>query len=189
MTFEDFKILIAYVESNNNQFAVRFEKHLYSRNKYNKKILDLIQAINECSLETAKVIYCSAFGKYQIMGFNLYSNICNINENVFIFCCDNRLQDKAFVQYLLHRYKNTQYVFFDLAKNITEELKYAEQIASETSSTSAFLDVIRTNSEKFKETAKFIRRYNGAVFPSDRALDYFLRMFYYYDKRIKNKRR
>ncbi len=185
MTFEDFKKLIAYVESNNNQFAIRFEPHLYSKSKYNKKILDLIQAINECSLETAKVLYCCSFGKYQIMGFNLYSNVCNVNENIFIFCCDGRIQDKAFLQYLLHRYKNTQYVYFDLAKEIAKELDYAEQIAKEATSVSTFLEVVKTNADKFKNIAKFIRRYNGAIFPSDHALDYFLRMHYYYQKRIK----
>lgn len=94
--------VIAIVESSNNQKAIRFEPLTYNNNvnKVNN-IITIIQNANKCSLGTARMIYCSSFGKYQIMGFNLYNPAsCALGINIVDYLNSSSLQDSTFYSFL-----------------------------------------------------------------------------------------
>jgi hypothetical protein len=74
---------IAQIESNDNQYALRFEPHVYSRNK-KQPILDNIIKLNRCSHDTAKMIYSTSWGCWQLMGFNIYANNTGVRIGEFI---------------------------------------------------------------------------------------------------------
>jgi N-acetylmuramidase len=70
---------VAMVESSGNPHAIRFEPSLYAAQiasptptEYQPAI-DRIQAIHQCSHETAVMMAMTSWGRYQLMGFNLYS--------------------------------------------------------------------------------------------------------------------
>lgn len=94
--------VIAIVESANNQNAIRFEPLTYNNNQntYNNTIANIIK-IHNCSEGTARMIYCSSWGKYQIMGFNLYNVAsCNCAQSVINYCNNNGIQDMTFFNFL-----------------------------------------------------------------------------------------
>jgi hypothetical protein len=67
--------IIARVESSGNISAVRFEPTVYdglSLNDREQSLIEKIAALNICSHDTARVIFSSSYGLYQIMGFNVY---------------------------------------------------------------------------------------------------------------------
>lgn len=67
--------LIARVESNNDFRAMRFEPATFQMisNRPVTSALTKIIENNHVSLATARVIYSTSWGAFQIMGFNLYS--------------------------------------------------------------------------------------------------------------------
>jgi len=185
MTFKDFKKLISYVESNNNSFAIRFESELYKHAKSDPKILETIKSINVCSTATAKMIYCSSWGKYQIMGFNIYG-ICKFDREIGAFLCNEWDQDKAFKTFLLAKYKKPSSFFHtQFVNDIKRELIMLSTWKESCKTYSEFVNMIKINYESFPTLRRFISRYNGSRLPSDHAIDYLLRMLYYYDKKIK----
>lgn len=71
-TLED---IISDIESAGNRFAMRFEPHVYERTQTSTRYeaaVNLAKARNKCSRSTACVIVSMSWGKFQIMGFNLY---------------------------------------------------------------------------------------------------------------------
>lgn len=65
--------IIALVESNDNTCAIRFEPTIYAKSDTMPvRILNAILDANKCSQKTAQMIYSTSWGRYQIMGFNLY---------------------------------------------------------------------------------------------------------------------
>jgi len=70
--------IIAEVESSNNSRAFRFEPSVYENlatlNSEKIDLLDEIVRVNRCDFATAKVVYSTSYGLYQIMGFNIYSD-------------------------------------------------------------------------------------------------------------------
>lgn len=95
--------LIAQIESSNCQGAIRFENGLYQKlinnpAKQNKPILFAAMKANNCSLETAIGVYCTSYGLYQIMGFNLYGSL-HFEESVWSFMCSKEIQDHVFKQF------------------------------------------------------------------------------------------
>lgn len=94
--------LIARAESADNPFAIRFEPHVYKRveNLFGPS-LNKISDIHSCSRATARMIYASSFGRFQIMGFNLYSGYLEIEiGNAFTFLNDTVKQNAAFDAYV-----------------------------------------------------------------------------------------
>jgi hypothetical protein len=72
--------VVALVESGNNPEAFRFEPTVFAHEKLTddhspeaaaKLILDT-EKLHECSPDSARVILSSSWGKYQLMGFNLW---------------------------------------------------------------------------------------------------------------------
>lgn len=93
--------LIASIESNGNPHAMRFEPRVY-RPVLASWVVASIAAMNGCDNQTARVIYATSFGLYQIMGFNLYS-VCDCKTDVFAFVDDADAQTDAFHAYLKSR--------------------------------------------------------------------------------------
>ena len=64
----------AIVESSNDPLAIRFEPGLYTASPgWIARILPLVRSLNSCSTDTAKMIACTSFGMYQLLGANIYS--------------------------------------------------------------------------------------------------------------------
>ena len=65
---------IAHIESNEWQYAIRFEPATYIRKMaFDKIIIQDIIKYNKCSKETAFSIYSTSYGAWQLMGFNIYN--------------------------------------------------------------------------------------------------------------------
>lgn len=72
--------VIAEVESGGDPLAERFEGEIWyawydGRRADIDRIWPVIQKIHNCSKLTAAAIACTSYGKFQIMGFNLYGFI------------------------------------------------------------------------------------------------------------------
>ena len=69
--------IISHVESSGLKYALRFEPGIFAGlatlGAAESAELDHIAHLNLCSYETARVIYSTSFGFYQIMGFNIYA--------------------------------------------------------------------------------------------------------------------
>jgi N-acetylmuramidase len=69
--------VIAYVESNTNKYALRFEPEVYEHVRMNPtseqvRLVRFISQANSCTTPTAEIIYSTSFGMFQLMGFNIY---------------------------------------------------------------------------------------------------------------------
>lgn len=81
--------LIGWIESKHNLQAIRFEPATYENNaKFVSVILNAIKiAHNNCSDGTARMIYASSWGQFQMMGFNLYApGAYQYKKSVIDFC-------------------------------------------------------------------------------------------------------
>jgi len=92
--------IISDIESGGNRYALRFEPHVYERaqtlNRY-APMVNLARGRNKCSLETARVIIATSWGKFQIMGFNLYDpNGINYPDPVGVYLNDDMVQAATF---------------------------------------------------------------------------------------------
>jgi hypothetical protein len=65
--------VIAQVESSTRPSAIRFEEAMFDRGVFQIPIFNAITTANQCSKQTSQMIYCTSWGLFQIMGFNLYS--------------------------------------------------------------------------------------------------------------------
>lgn len=92
--------LIAQVESNDDPYAIRFEPKTYLRLSSAQITTPLltIAKINHCSLPTARMIYSTSFGAWQLMGFNWYS--LGLNVPIGRIFGDKDLQAIFFFKYL-----------------------------------------------------------------------------------------
>lgn len=100
--------VIAYVESKGDSFAYRFEPLTFASTQNTngktamQQILAKIVKVHNCSYQSARVIYSSSYGRYQIMGFNLYGQL-NVQKGFGEFMADNSLQDLAFNTFLTQK--------------------------------------------------------------------------------------
>jgi hypothetical protein len=94
--------IIAAIESSNNNQAIRFERRVFNAvtNAGGCDICNRIQRIHHCSAETAKMIYSTSFGLYQIMGFNLWGHL-GYNDTFISFLLSRDNQESLFQQFLL----------------------------------------------------------------------------------------
>ena len=111
--------IIQRVESSDNISAVRFEPLVFSGMAMEPREHDFIQKIadwNHCNWNTARVIFSTSFGFYQLMGFNIYSlgmEDCTISH----FWVDPELQRLAFTNFL--RRENINWRWTDIKQNST----------------------------------------------------------------------
>lgn len=97
--------VIARIESSGNPYAYRFEPTVYQNLSTgallpaHAAIVQSIQKIHNCSLASAEVIYSSSYGLYQIMGFNLWGQLCCC-DNFGIYLADTDYQDDIFYRLL-----------------------------------------------------------------------------------------
>ncbi|MGC9001298.1 hypothetical protein [Caldisericum sp.] len=178
-----FKEVIAYVESNNNQFAIRYEESYFikAEKKGNEKILNLIQAFNRCSKDTAKIIFATSFGLYQILGVNLYS-ICDLKYSIGEYLCNKDLQDTAFFNFCKRRDIDLEKVENEL-KSISEKVIEFERLkTNELDYFEKIKDYMEANIINLQNLIRFVQRYNGAIFPSLNFFNYLYKMVNAYKK-------
>jgi hypothetical protein len=105
--------LIKAIESSNNFCAMRFERKVFNRitDKGFTPVIGSIQKFNHCSSDTARMIYSTSWGAYQMMGFNLYDGL-KVPVSIGEFLKDYCLQDETFYQYV--QWKNILYTIDEL---------------------------------------------------------------------------
>ena len=93
---------LARIESSGSQYAIRFEPATYLRKlAFDKTIIQNIIKYNHCSRETAFAIYSTSYGAWQLMGFNIYNNNCEVSVGEYF--ADRALQEKSVGVYLKQR--------------------------------------------------------------------------------------
>jgi hypothetical protein len=94
--------VIAYVESGNNPYALRFEPAVYARVQANptanEATIERIAAANECNHATAEIIFSTSWGLYQIMGESLYPQ--GWSRSVGFYLANSATQTLAFSRFL-----------------------------------------------------------------------------------------
>lgn len=75
--------VIGGIESDHNPAELRFEYLAYERAPVAGMIIDAIKECNLCSIATARMIYATSWGEFQIMGENLYDpRVCAYRNNI-----------------------------------------------------------------------------------------------------------
>ena len=177
------KEVIAHVESNNNLFALRYEESYFikAEKKGNEKVLNLIQAFNRCSKDTAKVIFATSFGLYQILGANLYS-ICDLKYSIGEYLCYKDLQDTALFNFCKRRDIDLEKVENELKLISEKAIEYEKLKINELDYFEKVKDYIETNFTDLQNLKRFVQRYNGAIFPSLNFFNYLYKMVNAYKK-------
>jgi hypothetical protein len=99
--------LIARVESGNNAGALRFEPAVYARlikegPVINPTLLDIMR-INAVDPQTARMIYATSWGKFQIMGETLYSDPLSYEAPLWVFFSSEVIQGAIFNRFVAAR--------------------------------------------------------------------------------------
>ncbi len=122
--------LIYTIESENNPHAIRFEPDTYRRYTQiytsDKRLIAPAAAAklaNKCSIMTALNIASTSYGRYQIMGFNLYGPELKFNGDVVQFMQDVNAQDDVFDKFLSSRKIN--FTIEQLAASEEARVKFA----------------------------------------------------------------
>lgn len=75
--------VIGAIESSHNPAALRFEPLTYENAPHVSDALKSIKECNLCSLDTARMIYSTSWGEFQIMGCDLYDpQVCGYRNNI-----------------------------------------------------------------------------------------------------------
>ena len=90
--------IIAQIESSGSDYALRFEPGQYDPAAATPLIFSIAR-VNDCSDDTARVISACSWGRYQIMGFNLYGSL-GLAVPAIQFCADTSLQLAFFAKFL-----------------------------------------------------------------------------------------
>lgn len=108
MTLAD---IVGDIESGNDQFAMRFEPAVYREwpeaewvsGEFQPKIriAKKIAAANRCNYHTAVMIAATSWGRFQIMGENIYQRF---NDSVFVWMASNSDQLTTFTGYCADRH-------------------------------------------------------------------------------------
>jgi len=93
----DLPTLIAHAESDDNAFAMRYEPVAYTA-MVAPGVLDAIMKPNKCNQSTARVIRATSWGRFQIMGFNLYASPA-LAVSVGWYMADDQLQAQQFARF------------------------------------------------------------------------------------------
>lgn len=129
--------LVGQIESGNWYGAIRFEPHVYFaclNGKYQNSFAKA-RSVNRCSKETACAIVATSWGRFQIMGFNVYDYL-GLNMPVATFLGDREAQEDAFWNFVMRR--KIDYSLDDLcveakrlrfARTYNGSLTYADKIS------------------------------------------------------------
>ncbi len=173
-----FKDIIAHVESGNYLQAIRFEPTLFRSWSRRQVAVKRIREIHRCSRKTSLMIATTSFGKYQILGYNIWE-VLGFDLHLCLFLSSEHFQDMYFKKFIQLISGDTYYL--DFVKDIIKELEFLNNIR-------LFKNVSNLN-QKLKEVEpkittlkKFIRKYNGAIFNTLNFQNYLLRMLYHYNK-------
>lgn len=103
----DLASVIKSIESGGHQYAVRFEPHAYETWNW-APAMDRIQKNHQCSRDTAKMLACTSFGYYQILGVNIFDPVISSTylidpPHVFAYVGDVGMQDRMFAAFLDHK--------------------------------------------------------------------------------------
>lgn len=104
--------VIARVESGNFAGAIRYEEashaNIVARFGSYASIAQNAMTANKCNQSTACVLLATSWGKFQIMGFNLYaSDVCNIREPLSAYLANEPFQEMSFNKYCVARHCDT----------------------------------------------------------------------------------
>jgi hypothetical protein len=94
--------VVAVVESNRFAGAMRFESALFDRTApphltaAQSDALAQIRHYNYCTLDTARAIFATSFGRFQFLGATLYSPPVNLKAAISVFWTSDALQLAAF---------------------------------------------------------------------------------------------
>lgn len=102
--------LIAQAESNNRASAVRFEPAF----KPSELAIQKCMKANNCNHSTAAVICAMSFGKYQMMGENIYGG-WGFGDPIAVFMNVDAYQDAGFAWYVNTR--DINYTLSDMVNN------------------------------------------------------------------------
>lgn len=106
--------VIAWIESRGDVYALRFEPSIYAGSRFvDYKLLQTIQACNNCDENTARVIASTSWGAFQVMGFDLYNAPINYRGHIANFLCDPIKQTQTFNDFVDTR--GIDYTVSDLA--------------------------------------------------------------------------
>lgn len=104
--------VIAQVESGGDDAAVRFESRLYAKwtvvdptpgtQHARDEITATIEAGHRCTLSTARMIACTSWGRYQLLGMNIYG-LCKCVVPVVHFIESAELQRDCLATFLCQR--------------------------------------------------------------------------------------
>jgi hypothetical protein len=122
--------LIARIESSGNPRALRFEPGVFANlssgnlTPAHARIVSTIQDAHHCNVATAKVIYSTSYGLFQLMGFNLYDESDSpIQTDVFGYCSDPLAQVAKFDAFVTKR--GIAYTSAELASDPTKRGTFA----------------------------------------------------------------
>lgn len=120
----DLRAIARWCESNGDYSAMRFERKTFNTitDQGTTPVLLAIQKANKCSMDTARMIYSTSWGAYQIMGFNLYGGL-GVVDNIIIFLLNRERQDNAFDNFV--NSKGINYAVADLKRNSASLDNYA----------------------------------------------------------------
>lgn len=90
--------LISRVESNDNPYAIRFEPAQMDRDRPDA-LLKAVRDANHCNWTTAHSILAHSWGRYQIMGFNLYNGLLRV-MSIGGYMATPALQDTTFAAFV-----------------------------------------------------------------------------------------
>ena len=94
--------IISRVESDDNPFAIRFEISSFARrDEMPRNIINSIVDIHKCSQLTAAVLYATSWGRFQIMGFNLWGGVLGYEKTFVEYLTSPQDQFDAFNRFTL----------------------------------------------------------------------------------------
>jgi hypothetical protein len=124
----DLAAIVAWIESRGNQYAIRFEPTVYSRlmtgalTSDHQDVINRIQAAHSCSVSTAAMIYSTSFGRYQLMGFNIYGKTFSYKARIFDYLNDANVQESSFNMFVKNM--GIDFTAADLASNSDTRNKF-----------------------------------------------------------------
>lgn len=110
--------LIAFAESTNNPAAVRFEPAF----KPSQLAINRCMVANKCTPQTAAVICATSYGKYQILGEELYRRLI-LQAPISLYAADPVSQDNSFDHFT--QQKGIAYALADILNNQADRDNFA----------------------------------------------------------------
>lgn len=120
----ELRAIARWCESDGNYRALRFERKTFNSitDRGTTPVLIAIARINKCSIDTARVIYSTSFGAYQIMGFNLYNGL-GLTVDISTYLWDEKTQDNMYDKFVTQN--DISYSVSDLKSNNEKLMRYA----------------------------------------------------------------